>query len=213
MKNVIFWGATSQAHVLREAIAESEFRLIALFDNRPLQSPFVDVPLFIGPEGFSSWLSGISSPESIHACVAVGGNRGIERLMLQHWLQEQGIQPITIVHRNAFVANNVVIGQGSQILAMSALCAGARLGDAVIVNTSASVDHGCIVERGVHIAPGARIAGDVHIEEHVFVGTGAVILPRIKIGRGAVIGAGAVVIRDVAAGQTVVGNPARPLAR
>jgi sugar O-acyltransferase (sialic acid O-acetyltransferase NeuD family) len=132
--------------------------------------------------------------------------------MLQHWLQEQGIQPVTIVHRNAFVASDVVIGLGSQILAMSALCAGARLGDAVIVNTSASVDHGCIVESGVHIAPGARIAGDVHIEEHVFVGTGAVILPRIKIGRGAVIGAGAVVIRDVAAGQTVVGNPARPLA-
>ena len=213
MKDVIFWGATSQAQVLREALAEAEFRLVALFDNRPLQSPFADIPIYLGPEGLSSWLAGASSLDCIHACVAVGGNRGIERLMLQQWLQKQGIKPITIIHRKAFVADNVTIGHGSQILAMSALCSGAKLGDAVIVNTSASVDHGCIVESGVHIAPGARIAGDVHIEEHAFIGTGAVILPRIRVGRGAIVGAGAVVIRDVAAGQTVVGNPAKPLNR
>ena len=213
MKDVIFWGATSQAQVLREAFAESEFRLVALFDNRPLQSPFADIPIYLGPEGLSSWLAEASSPDRIHACVAVGGSRGIERLMLQQWLQKQGIKPITIIHRKAFVADNVTIGHGSQILAMSALCSGAKLGDAVIVNTSASVDHGCTVESGVHIAPGARIAGDVYIEEHAFIGTGAVILPRIRIGRGAIVGAGAVVIRDVAVGQTVVGNPAKPLNR
>ena len=42
------------------------------------------------------------------------------------------------------------------------------------------------------------------------IGTGAVLLGGITIGERAVVGAGAVVTRDVPAGQTVMGNPARP---
>jgi maltose O-acetyltransferase len=41
---------------------------------------------------------------------------------------------------------------------------------------------------------------------------GAVVIPGIQIGNGAVVGAGAVVIRNVGEGETVAGNPARPLA-
>ena len=51
------------------------------------------------------------------------------------------------------------------------------------------------------------------VERRVSLGSGAVILGGIRIGEAAVVGAGAVVTRDVAAGTTVVGNPARPLVR
>jgi sugar O-acyltransferase (sialic acid O-acetyltransferase NeuD family) len=213
VKDVIFWGATGQAQVLREALGSSEFRLVAIFDNRPLPSPFTDVPIFRGQDGLSSWLEGISAPKNIYACVAVGGSRGSERLDLQQWLQKQGIRPLTVIHPRAFVASDATIGQGAQILAMSAVCACVKLGHSVIVNTSASVDHGCVLENGVHVGPGAHLAGEVHVDEHAFIGTGAVVLPRLKIGRGAIIGAGAVVTRDVASNQTIVGNPAKPLIR
>jgi maltose O-acetyltransferase len=52
----------------------------------------------------------------------------------------------------------------------------------------------------------------IHIGANVWIGGGAIILPGVTIGDDAVIGAGAVVTRDVAAGVTVVGNPARPVA-
>jgi len=45
------------------------------------------------------------------------------------------------------------------------------------------------------------------------IGTGAVILCGVNIGPGALVGAGAVVTKDVPAGATVVGNPARVLIR
>jgi maltose O-acetyltransferase len=47
----------------------------------------------------------------------------------------------------------------------------------------------------------------------VFIGLGALISNRVTVGAGAIVGAGAVVLRDVAAGETVVGNPAKPLTR
>ena len=58
-------------------------------------------------------------------------------------------------------------------------------------------------------AEGLEIALPVTIASRVWIGGGAIILPGVSIGEGAIIGAGSVVTRDVPAGVTVVGNPAR----
>lgn len=49
----------------------------------------------------------------------------------------------------------------------------------------------------------------VTLGERAWVAARAIILPGITIGAGAVVGAGSVVTRDVPAGCTVAGNPAR----
>jgi maltose O-acetyltransferase len=51
----------------------------------------------------------------------------------------------------------------------------------------------------------------VHIGANVWIGSGALIMPGVTVGDNAIIGAGSVVTRNVAAGATVVGNPARPI--
>ena len=50
------------------------------------------------------------------------------------------------------------------------------------------------------------------VERGASIGSGAVILGGVRIGEGALVGAGAVVTRDVPAGATVAGSPARELA-
>jgi maltose O-acetyltransferase len=54
-----------------------------------------------------------------------------------------------------------------------------------------------------------RFGRPVTIGANVWIGGGAIILPGVTIGDDAIVGAGSIVTRDVAAGVTVFGNPAR----
>ncbi len=60
---------------------------------------------------------------------------------------------------------------------------------------------------------GLELGRPVRIGCNVWIGGGAIILPGITIGDDAVVGAGSVVTRDVPAGVTVAGNPARAIGR
>jgi UDP-perosamine 4-acetyltransferase len=113
-----------------------------------------------------------------------------------------------IVHPQAFVASEAMLGEGAQVMVGAVVQSGTRVGENAIVNTNASVDHDCDIRGHVHIAPGATISGGVILEEGVHVGTGASIVQEIRIGEQSIVGAGAVVIEDVPTETTVIGVPA-----
>lgn len=56
---------------------------------------------------------------------------------------------------------------------------------------------------------GLEFGRPIHIGRNVWIGGGAIILPGVTVGDDAVIGAGSVVTKNVPAGATVMGNPAR----
>jgi sugar O-acyltransferase (sialic acid O-acetyltransferase NeuD family) len=204
--DIIFWGATGQAKVLRELLGDTA-RVVAVFDRDAVPPPFPDVPLHVGDAGFDAWLASRAEPP--HFLVAIGGEHGRARVEIQHRLAARRLVPHIAIHRTAFVAANARLGAGSQILAHATVCAEAQLGEACIVNTAASVDHECDLGDGVHVGPGARLAGCVEVGDYAMIGTGAIVLPRLRIGEEAIVGAGAVVTEDVPPRAVVAGNPAR----
>ena len=58
-------------------------------------------------------------------------------------------------------------------------------------------------------ASGAEFGRPITIGCNVWIGGGAIILPGVTVNDDAIIGAGSVVTRDVPAGGTALGNPAR----
>ena len=139
------------------------------------------------------------------------GSTGVNtrRQELYQQFKTEGYEFAAVVHPNAIVAGDVLIGEGSQVFAGSILQTGTRLGANCIVNTGARVDHDCILGDHIHVAPGATICGDVEIGNGAHIGAGAVVIQGVRIGEASLVAAGAVVVRDVRPGAMVAGVPAR----
>lgn len=205
---VVFWGASGHAKVLNECISRLGHQLIAIFDNRPgLSSPVKGVALYTGMQGFREWLKlGLTEARFL---IAIGGDRGRDRLTLNDELEKSGLRPLSVIHPTAFVAESAVVQAGCQVLANASVCVDVQLGPQTIVNTKASIDHECVIGAGVHVAPGATLAGCVRVGDKTLIGAGATVLPRITIGADVVVGAGSVVTRDFPDNCVAYGNPAR----
>lgn len=207
-RDLVVWGAKGHAKVLREFMLGQGYRIVALVDNDPdVVSPFEGVRVLRGEAGLADFMA--DRREATFGITAIGGFRGRDRMAILDRFARLGIAVVSAVHPTAFVAADARIGPGAHVLAQAAVGADASIGEATIINTRASVDHECIIGPGVHIAPGATLAGCVTIGAGAFVGPGAVVTSGIRIGEDTIVGAGAVVVRDLPAGVTAFGVPAR----
>jgi acetyltransferase-like isoleucine patch superfamily enzyme len=121
-----------------------------------------------------------------------------------------------LLHPNVeYDHDNVEFGDGVVVCAGSILTVNIVVEAHAQINLDCTVGHDAVIGAYSTLSPGVHISGNVTLERYAFIGTGAVTVNGqpgwpLRIGTGAVVGAGAVVTRDVPAGVTVTGVPARP---
>lgn len=125
--------------------------------------------------------------------------------------KKKGYRFASVVHPSAIIADNVVLGEGVQIMAGVVVQPGCTIAENSIVNTRASIDHDVVVGKHVHIAPGCVLSGGISIGDGSHLGTGCVVIQGITIGKSALVAAGAVVVRSVPTNAHMRGVPAREI--
>ncbi len=118
------------------------------------------------------------------------------------------------------------IGRDCRIASYVEMGSEVNIGDRCKVGAFSFIPPGVTMGNEVFIGPRVtftndrrpRATGDWEIvptmvEDGASIGAGSVIVCGVTIGSGAQVGAGAVVTHDVAAGDVVVGNPARSIGR
>lgn len=201
MKKLAILGASGHGKVVAD-IAECCGWEVAFFDDsKPLGFINLTWPVL------GSYQDLIAQLGRFEGVVVAVGNNAI-RLARSRSLRDEGASLVTLTHPSACVSRYARMEAGSVIMPSAVINAGARVGLACIVNTGASIDHDCVLADGVHISPGARLAGEVVVGEHSWIGIGASIRQQICIGANAMVAAGAVVVKAVEDNATVAGVPA-----
>lgn len=207
MKKVVILGGGGHAKVVIELLrGMGEWAIVGCLDPRA-STPIAGIPIL----GGDKLLPELSREGIRHACIAVGDNRIRTRLGSE--AARHHFEWVTATGRNVTISPLATVGAGTVVMEGAVINADAQIGELAVINTGAIVEHDCHVGAGTHVAPGAILTGGVTLGSLAFVGAGATILPGLTVGAEAIIGAGAVVIRNVPAGETHAGIPAKQLSR
>ncbi|MFZ4801584.1 MAG: NeuD/PglB/VioB family sugar acetyltransferase, partial [Chlorobium sp.] len=163
-KKLAILGASGHGKVVADAALNSGWEEVLFFDDAWPDVSAVGVWPVVG--GTRELLEQASCFDGV--VVAIGSNA--TRLEKQSLLEQAGVPIATIVHPSAIVSAYSDIGKGSVLFAGVVVNAFSTTGRACILNTSATVDHDCLLGDAVHVSPGAHLAGGVVVGQATWIG-------------------------------------------
>jgi sugar O-acyltransferase (sialic acid O-acetyltransferase NeuD family) len=171
----------------------------------PHAGRFKDIPLICAAD----WPGRLASAGIDNVLVTLSDNERRIDEMNKALLAK--IRLVSVKHPSVTILPDAIIGSNVILHARCVVGYRAEIGDGVIVNIGAQVDHHNVLRLGCRLDPGVILSGNVTIGKCATLHAGAVVRDRIKIGERSVVGAGAVVVHDVPVAMTVAGVPARAL--
>ena len=203
MSDILIYGASGHARVLIDIIEQAGIhKIIGLVDDTGSVNNLMGYHV---ANNIKSYLDrGVKN-----GLVAIGDNWQRSKLVSKILDICDDFEFITAVHPSAKIARDVVIGNGSVVMAGSNVNPSTQIGNHCIVNTGSNVDHDCIINNFASLAPGVTLGGNVTVDVYSAVGLGSSVIQKVVIGAHTVIGAGSVVIKEISSCCIAYGNPCR----
>ena len=204
---VILIGAGGHAKVLLDALTLSGIKVSGVSDPlQPTSGALARLHWYVDDDAILHL-----DVKTTRLVNAIGSTRDTTlRSRVYHKFKTAGFQFLQVIHPSACLSQqDMDIGKGLQALAGSVINASVSVGDNVLINTHAVVEHDCTIGSHTHVASGAVVCGGCLVGENVHVGAGAVIKQGVTVGSGSVVASGAVVIDNVQPYSLVAGVPAR----
>ena len=158
--------------------------------------------------GDDRYLLNIKEPVNVAICIADPAKRAE---LVKLYSQNPNVRFPNIVLSRSNMAPDVCLGQGVIISRNCTLSTNVHIGDFVFLNMESMICHDGIVGDFSTLAPRTTMAGNVKVGAGCYLGISSTCIQGIELGDGVTVGGGAMVVKDIPAGQTVVGVPAKPM--
>lgn len=187
-------------------LIESNFEPVGFIDNIKPKTDSLPAAWLGGDEELSNL------PDDGIGCFCLAVGDQFVRKTLFDRAKDAGLTGSLVVHPSAVVLTPLAdLGEGTIVYPNAVVMNDCIIGRGVVINSGSYVAHDCRIGDFVNLNPNSTLGGKVSVGSRSMVGMGASIREGIDIGPESIVGMGAAVIRNVVAGNTVLGIPAKPV--
>jgi len=208
MDNIVIIGSSGHAKVVIDIVRrEGRYHLVGLLDRfRAVGEETLGYRVL----GREEDLPGLVATHALRGMlVAVGDNFARATVVARVRALCPDLPWVTAIHPAACLGLDVVVGEGTVVMAGVTINACASVGRGCVLNTRSSLDHDCVLSDYASLAPGVVTGGGCRIGPHAALGIGAVLVHGVEVGEHTVIGAGSVVTKSIDPFVVAYGTPAR----
>ena len=211
MKNIVIFGSSGHARVIVDIVLEQgQHKIAGILDkDREAGQTEAGCPVLGSEDSLPRLMSDHGLAGGI---IAIGDNFLRSKVAAKVRSLCPDFTFVAAVHPKAAVARDVLIGEGTVVMAGVTINSSCSIGRHCVLNTASSLDHDSTVEDFASLAPGAITGGNVRLGRYAAIGIGATIKNNLRIGEHTVIGAGATVLQNIEAYKVAYGTPAEEMA-
>lgn len=202
-KLAVIIGYSGHSYVLLDALETRGYELRGYIDREKKEKNPYNLQ-YLGSESDNQFSEMLKDSDIF---IAIGDNE-VRRKIFNN-ITRHGASTPNLIHGKALVSPYAVVNPAAVVMAGAVINSLALIGKGVICNTSSIVEHECRLGDFVHLAPGAVLAGNVHVGENTFIGANSVVKQGVSIGSNVTVGAGSVILRDIPDDAKVYGNPGK----
>ena len=209
IKKIVIYGAGGLGREIYELIDEvNKYNILGFLDDGIINNKeSVNIPILGGIE----FLHNIEYPIGVVFAISdVYVKQNIYKKILQ--INKGHYFPIVIA-KNSYVSKRAMLSEGTIVGRYCSVSTSVQLGKFVFLNTKCDIGHDAVIGDFCSLMPSVNVSGNVSVGQRTLIGVQSAILQRIKIGSDVTVGMGSKVMTDVPDNCTVMGYPAKIIAR